>query len=107
MGLTFSDRWDDDDINKCADCESLRLLLGRSYQKAEEWRVLNQRRLVALESVEWIMVNGRVQCPSCLHSKEEGHGILCLIDEALRPTAQKLKLREEQESMYAACRFGK
>lgn len=75
-------------------------------QEAEKWRVLNQRRLVALESVEWIMVNGRVQCPSCLESKDAGHSVLCLLDEALRPTAEKLKLREEQNAMYADCSLG-
>jgi hypothetical protein len=73
-------------------------------REAERWRVLNQRRLIALESVEWIMVDGRVQCPSCLKSREEGHGVLCLLDESLRPTAEKLKLREEQEALYTACR---
>lgn len=76
--------------------------LGQAEQAAEKWRILNQRRLIALEAVEWIMVNGRVQCPSCLHSQEEGHGVLCQLDEALRPTAEKLKLRAQQNALYAA-----
>lgn len=60
--------------------------------------------LEALESVEWIMVNGRVQCPSCLSSREEGHHILCLVDEALRPTPEKAAIRADQEKMYADCK---
>lgn len=87
--------------------EVLAPLLGREIgiafleliDKAEEWRALNQRRVEALESVEWIMVKGRMQCPSCLESKDSGHGVLCLLDEALRPTSEKLKLREEQNAL--------
>ena len=65
-------------------------------------RELNQRRILALESVEWIMVNGRTQCPSCLSSQDVGHSVLCVLDEALRPTAEKLKIRETENAMYKA-----
>ena len=56
--------------------------------------------LDALEDIEWIMVDGKVQCPSCLKPRENGHGILCKIDEALRPTAGKAKLRAGQNKLY-------
>ena len=84
--------------------EATRVVAVELMRESEKWRVLNQRRLLALERIEWIMVVGRIQCPACLHSKEEGHGVLCEIDEAMRPTAEKLKLRAEQEAMYAACK---
>jgi hypothetical protein len=57
----------------------------------------------ALRIVEWIMVGGRVQCPDCLSAQVEGHAVLCRIDEALRPTPEKARIRAEQEAMYKDC----
>jgi len=59
-----------------------------------------ERHSEALRLVEWIMVNGRIQCPACLHSKDEGHGVLCQIDEVLHSTAEKQRLRAEQNALY-------
>jgi hypothetical protein len=90
-------------VRDADELQATRIVAIELMQEAEKWRILNQRRLVALEAVEWIMVNGRIQCPSCLHSQTEGHGVLCSLDEALRPTAEKANLREKQCALYAAC----
>jgi hypothetical protein len=40
--------------------QATRIVAIELMQESQKWRTLNQRRLIALESVEWIMVNGRV-----------------------------------------------